>query len=149
MEAPATTGAGSSRFWKEVARVSNKLLKMASVNAQNNKSHIIEVRCRTSSTALFFQFSSQNSVWALRLFKLEIPFILIPSYLNYPFYHVQFTYMGLSLLGSFLILRWALNRLDPNKAAKEKVRPFMDTGRCWYLPVQLPLRSVKTMVFNF
>ncbi|KAL4528945.1 hypothetical protein Ndes2437A_g03474 [Nannochloris sp. 'desiccata'] len=48
---------------------------MASVNAQNNKSHIIE-----------------------------------------------FTYMGLSLLGSFLILRWALNRLDPNKAAKEKVK---------------------------
>lgn len=26
------------------------------------------------------------------------------------------------MLGSFLILRWALNRLDPNKSAKEKVR---------------------------
>jgi hypothetical protein len=48
MEAgPITAGGagGSSRFWKEVARVSNKLLKMASVNAQNNKSHIIEVSC--------------------------------------------------------------------------------------------------------
>ena len=35
---------------------------------------------------------------------------------------LQFAYMGVSLLGSFLILRWALNRMDPNKSAKEKVR---------------------------
>jgi SpoVK/Ycf46/Vps4 family AAA+-type ATPase len=45
-------------------------------------------------------------------------FLNIPSSIHY----VQFVYMGLSLLGSFLILRWALNRMDPNKAAKEKAK---------------------------
>ena len=30
----------------------------------------------------------------------------------------QVGYLGLSMLGSWLILRWALNQMDPNKNAK-------------------------------
>jgi len=56
-------------------------------------------------------------------------------------------YMGMSLLGSFLILRWGLNRLDPNKASKEKVSPCCGVGRVesnqlahplWYSSASFP-----------
>jgi hypothetical protein len=33
----------------------------------------------------------------------------------------QVAYLGISMLGSWLILRWALKQLDPNKAAKAAV----------------------------
>jgi hypothetical protein len=64
--APATTGGGSSRFWKEVARVSNKLLKMASVNAQNNKSHIIEVSFSSNSNCMVKTVLERYTVSSLR-----------------------------------------------------------------------------------
>ena len=34
---------------------------------------------------------------------------------------LQIAYLGVSLLGSWLILRWALDKIDPNKNAKAAV----------------------------
>jgi hypothetical protein len=36
---------------------------------------------------------------------------------------LQIAYLGVSLLGSWLILRWALDKIDPNKNAKAAVSP--------------------------
>jgi hypothetical protein len=41
--------------------------------------------------------------------------------------YMQMAYLGLSLLGSFLILRWAIVKMDPNKDAKASV-----SLRLWY-----------------
>ena len=40
----------------------------------------------------------------------------------------QVAYLGFSLLGSWLILRWALKQMDPNKSSKSLVGGFTGGG---------------------
>lgn len=44
----------------------------------------------------------------------------VPPHLHLP--HPQVGYLGLSMLGSWLILRWALKQMDPNRSAKQTAK---------------------------
>lgn len=104
------------QFWKRLGIGCRTLGKMTLDTAVKNRSVIIEVRF----LAIYFSRAVLRSRDARYLFQLW-PTLLYPAFL-------QLAYMGCSLLGSFLILRWALTRTDSSRTLKAKVRMSISRG---------------------